>query len=122
MVVFPPLYVNMVGAGEQSGALETVLNRLTEYTEAQVALRGKIVTTHYPALMGGVSGLIIIGLFVGVIPRIRRIFESMDAALPTITQVVMQSLTSARLLDAFAIRLHRHGLVSGPGFKPTKAD
>ena len=88
--VFPPLYVNMVGAGEQSGALETVLNRLTEYTEAQVALRGKIVTAlTYPALMGGVSGLIIIGLFVGVIPRIRRIFESMDAALPTITQVVI---------------------------------
>ena len=42
--VFPPLYVNMVGAGEQSGALETVLQRLTDYTEAQVALRGKIVT------------------------------------------------------------------------------
>jgi general secretion pathway protein F len=88
--VFPPLYVNMVGAGEHSGALETVLNRLTEYTESQVALRGKIVTAlTYPALMGGVSGLIIIGLFVGVIPRIRRIFESMDAALPTITQIVI---------------------------------
>jgi general secretion pathway protein F len=88
--VFPPLYVNMVGAGEHSGALETVLNRLTDYTESQVALRGKIVTAlTYPALMGGVSGLIIIGLFVGVIPRIRRIFESMDAALPTITQIVI---------------------------------
>jgi len=88
--VFPPLYVNMVGAGEQSGALETVLNRLTDYTEAQVALRGKIVTAlTYPALMGGVSGLIIIGLFVGVIPRIKRVFDSMDTALPTITQVVI---------------------------------
>ena len=88
--VFPPLYVNMVGAGEQSGALETVLQRLTDYTEAQVALRGKIVTAlTYPALMGGVSGLIIIGLFVGVIPRIKRVFDSMDTALPTITQVVI---------------------------------
>ena len=88
--VFPPLYVNMVGAGEQSGALETVLQRLTDYTESQVALRGKIVTAlTYPALMGGVSGLIIIGLFVGVIPRIKRVFDSMDTALPTITQVVI---------------------------------
>ena len=43
----------------------------------------------YPALMGGVSGLIIIGLFVGVIPRIKRVFDSMDTALPTITQVVI---------------------------------
>ena len=88
--VFPPLYVNMVGAGEQSGALETVLRRLTDYTETQVALRGKIVTAlTYPVLMGGVSGLIIIGLFVGVIPRIKRVFDSMDTALPTITQVVI---------------------------------
>ena len=88
--VFSPLYINMVGAGEQSGALETVLDRLTEYTEKQVALRGKIVTAlTYPALMGGVSGLIIIGLFVGVIPRIRRVFDSMDTALPALTQFVM---------------------------------
>lgn len=88
--VFPPLYVNMVGAGEQSGALETVLQRLTDYTESQVALQGKIITAlTYPALMGGVSGLIIIGLFVGVIPRIKRVFENMDTALPALTQAVM---------------------------------
>jgi general secretion pathway protein F len=87
---FPPLYVNMVGAGEQSGSLETVLRRLTVYTEKQVALRGQIVTAlTYPALMGAVSGLIIIGLFVGIIPKIRRVFDSMDAALPAITLAVM---------------------------------
>jgi general secretion pathway protein F len=88
--VFTPLYINMVGAGEQSGSLETVLRRLTDYTENQVALRGRVVTAlTYPALMGGVSGLIIIGLFVGVIPRIRRVFDSMDTALPSLTQFVM---------------------------------
>jgi general secretion pathway protein F len=88
--VFSPLYINMVGAGEQSGSLETVLQRLTDYTEAQVALRGKIITAlTYPALMGGVSGLIIIGLFVGVIPRIKRVFENMDTALPALTRAVM---------------------------------
>jgi general secretion pathway protein F len=88
--VFSPLYINMVGAGEQSGSLVTVLQRLTDYTEAQVALRGKIVTAlTYPALMGGVSGLIIIGLFVGVIPRIKRVFETMDTTLPALTRAVM---------------------------------
>jgi general secretion pathway protein F len=88
--VFSQLYVNMVGAGESSGALETVLQRLTEYTEEQVRLQGKIVSAlTYPALMGAVSGLIIIGLFVGVIPRIKRIFDSYDATLPLITRVVM---------------------------------
>lgn len=88
--VFTPLYVNMVGAGEASGALEIVLRRLTDYTEEQVRLQGKIVSAlTYPALMGAVSGLIIIGLFVGVIPRIKRIFDSYDATLPLITRVVM---------------------------------
>jgi len=88
--VFPDLYTNMVGAGETSGALEVVLQRLTEYTEAQVRLQGKVVSAlTYPALMGAVSGLIIIGLFVGVIPRIKRIFESFDSTLPLITRVVM---------------------------------
>ncbi len=88
--VFTPLYTNMVGAGEASGALEIVLRRLTDYTEEQVRLQGKIVSAlTYPALMGAVSGLIIIGLFVGVIPRIKRIFDSYDATLPWITRMVM---------------------------------
>lgn len=88
--VFGTLYVNMVAAGEQSGALDTVLNRLTDYTENQVKLRGKVMSAMmYPALMGFVSMAIVIGLFVGVIPQIRRIFESFDATLPLITRVVL---------------------------------
>ncbi len=88
--VFPDLYTNMVGAGETSGALEIVLTRLTEYTEAQVRMKGKLVTAlTYPALMGAVSSLIIIGLFVGVIPRIKSIFDSFGATLPLITRIVM---------------------------------
>lgn len=88
--VFGTLYVNMVAAGEQSGALDTVLLRLTDYTESQVKLRGKVSSAMmYPALMGGVSALIVVGLFVGVIPKIRAIFDSFDAALPLITRVVL---------------------------------
>ena len=88
--VFNHLYVNMVAAGEQSGALDTVLQRLTDFTENQVKLRGKVTSAMmYPALMGVVSLLIVIGLFVGVIPKIRRIFDSFDAALPLITRVVL---------------------------------
>ncbi len=88
--VFGNLYVNMVAAGEQSGALDTVLSRLTDYTESQVKLRGKVTSAlMYPLLMGGVSGLIVVGLFVGVIPRIRRIFDSFDAVLPLITRILL---------------------------------
>ncbi len=87
--VFDDLYVNMIDAGEQSGALELVLERLTEYTESQVALRGKLVAAMtYPLLMMGVSMVLVLGLFSFVIPRLKRIFDSFDAALPLITQVL----------------------------------
>ena len=88
--VFDHLYVNMVAAGEQSGALDIVLQRLTDYTENSVKLRGKVTSAlMYPVLMGGVSVLIVAGLFVGVIPRIRRIFESFGEGLPPLTRLVL---------------------------------
>ena len=63
--IFSDLYVNMVDAGEQSGALEVVLQRLTEFTEKQVALQGKLVSALiYPLLMMLVSGGLVLGLFV----------------------------------------------------------
>lgn len=88
--VFSDLFVNMVRAGEQSGALDVVLIRLTEFTESQVKLRGELRSAlTYPLLMGGVSGLIVIGLFVGVIPRIKRIFDSFGEGLPLVTRIIL---------------------------------
>ncbi len=88
--VFDNLYLNMVAAGEQSGSLDVVLKRLTDYTENSVKLRGKVTSAlMYPVLMGGVSVLIVAGLFIGVIPRIRRIFDSFGAGLPPLTRLVL---------------------------------
>lgn len=88
--IFNDLYVNMVRAGESSGALEIVLTRLTAYTEAQVRLRGKLTSAMiYPLLMTLVGGGIVIGLFVFVIPRIRRIFDSFGATLPLATRLLL---------------------------------
>lgn len=87
--VFDDLFVNMVDAGEQSGALELVLERLSAYTEASVALRGKLVAAiTYPVLMLVVSSALVLGLFTFVIPRIKRIFDSFGKALPLITQIL----------------------------------
>ena len=88
--VFSDLYVNMVAAGEQSGALDIVLQRLTEYTEASVKLRGKIISAMiYPVLMSLVGIGIVGGLFIFVIPKIRKIFDSFGADLPFVTDMLL---------------------------------
>lgn len=87
--VFDELFINMIDAGEQSGALELVMQRLAAYTEASVALRGKLVAAvTYPILMMLVSSALVLGLFTFVIPRIKRIFDSYGKALPILTQVL----------------------------------
>ncbi len=110
--VFDHLYVNMVAAGELSGALDIVLQRLTDYTEATVALRGKLMSAlMYPVLMGLISVGIVVGLFVGVIPRMRRIFDSFGSALPLPTRIIL--FISDTLIDywwAFTV------IIGGIGF------
>jgi general secretion pathway protein F len=87
--VFSELYINMVDAGEQSGALEVVLVRLVAFTESQVALRGRLITAlTYPLLMIGMSLLLVVGLFTFVIPKIKRVFDSFGEGLPMITTVI----------------------------------
>jgi general secretion pathway protein F len=90
--VFDTLYVQMVRAGERSGALAEVLKRLSTYAEGQVKLQGQILSAvAYPILLGIMGTLILLGLFLGVIPRLRDMFDSMPGgqdALPLITRVV----------------------------------
>jgi general secretion pathway protein F len=88
--IFSDLYCNMVAAGEQSGAMDVVLKRLAAFTESQEKLRSKVVASlTYPVLMGGVALLVVVGLFVGVIPKMRRIFDSFGEALPWITRAIL---------------------------------
>lgn len=89
-VIFSDLFVNMVAAGEQSGALDTVLNQLADYTESQVELRGKVVgALTYPFIMVAVSALLIGLLFVFVIPKITKIFTGMKITLPWTTRLLI---------------------------------
>ena len=81
----------MVRAGEASGSLEIVFQRLADYTEKQVRMKSQITSAMiYPVMMTVVGGLIVIGLFVFVIPKIRRILESMGKTLPFITKLVLE--------------------------------
>ncbi|MBX3023836.1 type II secretion system inner membrane protein GspF [bacterium] len=88
--VFSDLYVNMVRAGEASGALDIVLVRLAEYTERAAALRGKVRSAlTYPVFMGIASMGILFFLLSYVVPKVTRIFEERNAKLPTMTIVLL---------------------------------
>jgi len=87
---FTSLYVNMVRAGESSGALDVVLDRLADFTENQAELRSKLKGTMvYPALMVTMAFGVVAMLFIFVVPKIARIFASQQMALPLPTQVLI---------------------------------
>jgi len=88
--VFPPLYVNMVAAGEASGTLEAVLERLSDFMEGQARLRGKVTAAlAYPVLMM-IIGTIMVGvLMVAVVPKVASIFDNLGHALPWYTRFLM---------------------------------
>jgi general secretion pathway protein F len=95
--IFSTLYVNMIRAGESSGALDIVLVRLADFTESQAALRNKLLGAMlYPAIMV-VVGIVIVGiLFVVVIPKVTKIFEDMNVALPWTTRILIALSSFAR--------------------------
>src|SRR3954468_1088525 len=77
--IFPPIYVNMVAAGEASGTLEQVLERLADFMEGAARLRGKVTAAlAYPLLMALIGTLLISVLMVAVVPKVTAIFESLD--------------------------------------------
>ncbi|MGB5736693.1 MAG: type II secretion system F family protein, partial [Thiohalocapsa sp.] len=87
---FPKLYVNMVRAGEASGALAEVLTRLADYLERSAELRGTVQSALvYPMILLVIAGLSVIMLLVFVVPQFTVLFEDMGAALPLPTQIVV---------------------------------
>ena len=90
--VFPELYRATVAAGEQSGHLEVVFERLADYTEARQQLRQKIsLALLYPVLLTTMAVLIVIGLLTYVVPQVVQVFETMDQQLPLLTRIMIAS-------------------------------
>ncbi|WP_243369898.1 type II secretion system inner membrane protein GspF [Geotalea sp. SG265] len=91
---FSDSYIGMVSAGEASGALEVVLERLAEFMEDQNAVRSKIVTSlAYPILMVIVGTGVMLFLLAFVVPKIITVFEQSKAALPLITVILIKVST-----------------------------
>jgi len=88
--IFNNIYVSMVEAGEMSGTLDTILIRLSEFTEAQNELRSKVKSAlTYPVVMLVVTLGMLSFLFIFVIPKMSALFESFpNAQLPWYTEAV----------------------------------
>jgi len=87
---FTELYVAMIKAGEVGGILDTILERLSSYLEANEALKAKVKSAlMYPAVVFSAAGLITVFLIVFVIPIFKDIFASFGAKLPFITQMLI---------------------------------
>jgi len=87
---FPELYCATIAAGEQTGKLHVVLNRLAEYAENQQLMRQKISQALiYPTLMTLVSIGIVSFLLIYVVPKIIHVFTDSGQALPAATQILI---------------------------------
>ena len=81
--VFPDLFINMVQVGESSGTLDLTLNRLADFLENQAQTRARIrAALAYPLLMCLVGSGVLAFLFVFVVPKITRMLQGMELALP----------------------------------------
>src|SRR5262245_28069194 len=88
--VFPEIYRATVSAGEQSGRLDNVLERLADYTESREQLRQKVLGAMlYPIVLTVMCFTIVSGLLVYVVPKVVEVFESSKAKLPLITRMLI---------------------------------
>lgn len=88
--VFSTLFVSMVRAGESSGNLEEILDRLATYIEKTTTLQKKIKSALvYPTVVASMAFLITFGMMTWVIPQFAEIFKSLNAPLPAPTRILI---------------------------------
>jgi general secretion pathway protein F len=99
---FPDIYRVMIDAGEQSGRLVEVLERLADYTENRQSLRQKVTLAFiYPALVTFVAVSVVSLLLVYVVPQVTRVFANTGQALPLVTRILITISDAARATGIF---------------------
>jgi general secretion pathway protein F len=87
---FPPVYRAMIAAGENSGSLPNIANRLADLLEKQGQVRGKILAAlAYPIVLSIVALAVVSGLMISVVPRVVEQFDNAAAQLPLLTRIVI---------------------------------
>ncbi|MBA4794229.1 MAG: type II secretion system inner membrane protein GspF [Phenylobacterium sp.] len=94
---FPPLYRAMVAAGESSGSLPSILERLADLLERDQEAQSKVTAALiYPAVLAVTALLVVLALMTFVVPKVVDQFESMGQTLPLLTRVVIGASDAVR--------------------------
>jgi general secretion pathway protein F len=102
--VFPEIYRATVAAGEQSGHLDNVLERLADYTESREQIRQKILAALlYPIVLTIMCFVIVSFLLVFVVPKVVSVFESTKAKLPLITRALIGTSDFFRVYGIYVL-------------------
>lgn len=87
---FPEIYQASVAAGEQSGSLAMVLDRLADFVESRQVLKQRVsIALIYPVILSVVSILIVVGLLTYVVPKVVAVFENSGQTLPVLTRILI---------------------------------
>ena len=87
---FPEIYVATIAAGEQSGHLDAILERLADYTESRQVLKQKISNAMiYPIILTTLAITIVTGLLVYIVPKVVEVYENSNAVLPLATRILI---------------------------------
>ena len=87
---FPPLYRAMVSAGESSGSLPTIMERLSDLMERQAVIRSKVLTAiAYPSVLAAFAVCVVAALMIFVVPKVVEQFDTVGQELPLLTRMVM---------------------------------
>jgi general secretion pathway protein F len=87
---FPALYRAMVSAGESSGSLPTIMERLSDLMERQAVMRSKVLTAiAYPSVLAAFAVCVVAALMIFVVPKVVEQFDTVGQQLPLLTRMVM---------------------------------
>lgn len=90
--IFPPMFVNMMKAGEAGGNMDETLERLADHFEKIHRTRQKIISAlAYPVVVGIIAVAVVIFLLIGVVPTFVAMFADFHAELPAITKFVLKA-------------------------------
>ncbi len=111
--IFPPIFVNMVRAGETGGVLDEVLLRVADHFERDAQLRSRVKSAMtYPIAMGALVLIILVAMMLFVVPTFEKMFSDMGGTLPLMTRILVNVSNTVASFWGVVIALAIVGVVA----------